>query len=67
VLFRSPTDTGKVDDTGPPDSPPEDSDSGVIIPDDETVDVVIIGGGPAGLAAGIEAWGAGAKAVILER
>lgn len=50
--------TDKPGDSGPGDTS---------IPDEETVDVVIIGGGPAGLAAAIEAYEAGARAVVLER
>lgn len=53
-----PADTDKPGDSGPGDTS---------IPDEETVDVVIIGGGPAGLAAAIEAYEAGARAVVLER
>lgn len=37
------------------------------MPDDETCDVLVIGGGGAGLAAAIEAAGSGARVIVLEK
>lgn len=62
-----PTDSGKVGDTADSTDPGDSEDSDTSIPEDEVVDVIVIGGGPAGLAAAIEASRAGAKTVLLER
>lgn len=58
-------ETGETGDTG---DPPDTGDSGDTGPDfAERFDVVVVGAGPAGVAAALAAWEAGADVLLLDR